>query len=70
LKVTGVIAPKEENVMKAKSLVLALALSAALFSGCSTRPAPRLVYQESQFASHLEYLRFCQRYALEERRCD
>jgi hypothetical protein len=55
--------------MKSKSVVLALAVSAILFSGCSTGPAPRWVYQESQFASRLEYLRFCQRYALQDGRC-
>ena len=55
--------------MKIKSIVLALALCAGLFAGCSTRPAPRLVYQESQFASRLEYLRFCQRYEMRTGRC-
>jgi PBP1b-binding outer membrane lipoprotein LpoB len=56
--------------MKIQSIVLALALSAAFFAGCATGPAPRLVYKESQFANRLEYLRFCQRYALHDRRCD
>ena len=44
--------------MKITSMVLAIALSAAIFAGCSTSPAPRLVYQQSQFESRLEYLRF------------
>jgi hypothetical protein len=48
--------------MKIKSLVLALSLSAALFAGCATQPAPRLTYRQSQFTSRLEYLRFCQQY--------
>ena len=56
--------------MKITSIVLATALSAALFSACATQPAPRLVYKESQFANRLEYLRFCQRYAMHDRRCD
>jgi len=56
--------------MTITSIVLAIALSAAIFAGCSTSPAPRLVYQQSQFASGGEYLRFCQRYAMHERRCD
>jgi hypothetical protein len=34
-----------------------------------TRPAPRLLYKESQFASRVEYLRFCQRYAMFDNRC-
>jgi len=55
--------------MKIASIVLAVALSAAVFAGCSTRPAPRLVYEQSQFTSRLEYLRFCQRYALYDYRC-
>ena len=36
----------------------------------TTGPAPRLVYEQSQFASRVEYLRFCQRYAMYDRRCD
>ena len=56
--------------MKITSIVLAAVLSAAFFSACATQPAPRLVYEESQFASRLEYLRFCQRYAMYDRRCD
>ena len=56
--------------MRVTSIVLAVVLSAGLFSGCSTGPAPRLVYKESQFANRLEYLRFCQRYAMYDRRCD
>jgi hypothetical protein len=54
--------------MKATSFVLALTLCAALFASCST--SPRWVYKESQFASRLEYLRFCQRYALRDYRCE
>jgi len=56
--------------MTITSIVLAVALSAAIFAGCSTNPAPRLVYEHSQFASRGEYLKFCQRYAMHERRCD
>jgi hypothetical protein len=56
--------------MKIRSLVLAAVLSAAFFAGCASRPAPRLVYKEEQFANRLEYLRFCQRYALQDNRCD
>jgi hypothetical protein len=56
--------------MKTKSIVLALAVSAALFSACATQPAPRLVYKESQFASRLEYLRFCQKNEPLSSRCD
>ena len=56
--------------MKIQSIVLAVALCATFLSGCATGPAPRLVYQESQFASRLEYLRFCQRYAMFDYRCD
>jgi hypothetical protein len=55
--------------MSTKTTVLALALSAVFFAGCATGPAPRLVYEESQFANRLEYLRFCQRYALHDNRC-
>jgi len=56
--------------MKFTSIVLAGHSFSAFFAGCATRPAPRLVYKESQFANRLEYLRFCQRYALHDRRCD
>ena len=56
--------------MTITSIVLAVALSAAIFAGCSTSPAPRLVYQQSQFASRLEYLRFCQHYELLTYRCE
>jgi hypothetical protein len=56
--------------MKFVSIVLAVTLSGAFFGGCATSPAPRLVYKESQFANRLEYLRFCQRYALLDYRCD
>jgi hypothetical protein len=48
--------------MKIKSIVLALALSAAFVSGCATGPAPRLGYQESQFTRRVDYLRLCQQY--------
>ena len=56
--------------MNITSIVLVVALCAAIFTGCATNPAPRLAYQHSQFASRGEYLRFCQRYAMHERRCD
>ena len=56
--------------MKIESIVFAVALCVAFFAGCATQPAPRLVYKESQFASRLEYQRFCQRYAMQDDRCD
>ena len=56
--------------MRHTSIVLAVTLYATLFAACTTQPAPPLVYKESQFASRLEYLRFCQRYAMQDRRCD
>jgi hypothetical protein len=56
--------------MKFTSFILAVSLCAAFFAGCSTGPAPRLVYERSEFASGLEYLRFCQRNALHDHRCD
>jgi hypothetical protein len=56
--------------MKLISMALAVSLYAAFLNGCSTEPAPRLVYKESQFANRLEYLRFCQRYAMQDHRCD
>ena len=54
--------------MKITSMVLAVALSAAIFVGCG--PFPRLVYEQSQFSSRVEYLRFCQHYAMYDHRCD
>lgn len=60
----------KENAMKFTYLILAVSLYAAFFAGCSTGPTPRLVYERSEFASGLEYLRFCQRNALLEHRCD
>ena len=42
--------------MKITSMVLAVALCAAIFVGCG--PFPRLVYEQSQFSSRVEYLRF------------
>jgi hypothetical protein len=56
--------------MKINSLVLALVLCSAFFAGCATGPYPRLAYEQSQFANRLEYLRFCQRYALMTDYCD
>ena len=35
--------------MNITSMVLAVGLSAAIFAGCSTSPARRLVYEQSQF---------------------
>jgi hypothetical protein len=55
--------------MKIGSMVLALTLCAAFFAGCSTPPAGRLVYKESQFANRLEYMRFCQLYEQQTHRC-
>jgi hypothetical protein len=54
--------------MSLKSMLLALVLCAVSIAGCATR-SPRLVYEESQFANRLEYLRFCQRYAMFDNRC-
>ena len=51
-------------------IVLVVALCAAIFVGCSTGPVPRLVYEQSQFSSRVEYLRFCQHYELHTYRCD
>ena len=56
--------------MNITSMVLAVALSAAVFVGCSTGPFPRLVYEQSQFSSRVEYLRFCQHYELRTHRCE
>jgi hypothetical protein len=58
------------NAMKIASLVLAVSFCAAFVAGCSTQPAPRLVYKQSQFDSRLEYLRFCQNNELQTRRCE
>jgi hypothetical protein len=36
----------------------------------SDEPRPAIgLYEQSQFASRVEYLRFCQRYAMYDRRC-
>jgi hypothetical protein len=56
--------------MKITSITVAVILSAGLFSACATQPAPRWFYKESQFSSRVEYLRFCQRYALYDRQCE
>jgi hypothetical protein len=56
--------------MRIPLLALVLALSAALYSGCSTRPIGRLSYHESQFANRVEYLRFCQTNDLLGRHCN
>ena len=53
--------------MNITSMVLAVALCAAIFVGCG--PFPRLVYEQSQFSSRVEYLRFCQHYELGTYRC-
>jgi hypothetical protein len=55
--------------MRIKSILLALALS-GFFYGCSTVPAGRMSYQESQFANRVEYLRFCQTNDLLGRHCE
>jgi hypothetical protein len=62
--------PVGEDIMKITSITVAVILSAGLFSACATQPAPRWFYKESQFSSRVEYLRFCQRYALHDRQCD
>jgi PBP1b-binding outer membrane lipoprotein LpoB len=56
--------------MKIKSIILAIALSATFVAGCTAGPYPRVTYEQSQFANRVEYLRFCQRYALDTHRCD
>ena len=56
--------------MKLTTWVLTATLCVAFLSACATKPAPRWVYKQSQFASRLEYLRFCQRYALLDYRCE
>jgi hypothetical protein len=61
---------RKGNHMKILYIVLALAFTAAYFGGCSTQPASRSVYKESRFANSLEHLRFCQRHAPLESRCD
>ena len=50
-----------------KNLLLVL----LLIAGCGAVPAPgRLAYRESQFASRLEYLRFCMHYEMASGRCE
>jgi hypothetical protein len=61
---------KGKDNVKLTSIVLAMALSAALVAACTTGPAPRLVYKESQFNSRLEYIRFCQHHEMRTGRCD
>ena len=56
--------------MKIYTIIVALAVSAAVFAGCVTQPAPRRVYKESQFSSRLEYLRFCQHHEMRSGRCE
>ena len=56
--------------MKIQSIVLALALCGAFFAGCSTPPTGRLLYQRSQFANRLDYVRFCQHNELQTGRCE
>ncbi len=40
------------------------------FRPLSDESRPRLVYEQSQFSSRVEYLRFCQHYAMYDRRCE
>jgi hypothetical protein len=49
---------------------LAIAVCAGFLTGCATDPYPRKTYERSQFANRVEYLRYCQRYALDTHRCD
>ncbi|MDH3444657.1 MAG: hypothetical protein OEN50_12070 [Deltaproteobacteria bacterium] len=56
--------------MKIRSIVLSVTLCSAFLIGCSTQPAGRLVYRESQFASRLDYLRYCQEHELFTGRCE
>ena len=57
--------------MNMTSMVLAVALCAAIFAGCATSPVPRLVSTSSPNSpGRVEYLRFCQRYELLTYRCE
>jgi hypothetical protein len=51
--------------MKVSTIVIAIAVCAGFLTGCATGSHPRETYEQSQFANRLEYLRFCQRYALD-----
>jgi len=43
--------------------VLCGTIAALLLTDCASRPTPtRYVYQQSQFSSRVEYLRFCDHY--------
>jgi hypothetical protein len=55
--------------METKSTLLAMVCAAILLNGCATREPDKLVYRQDQFASRLEYLRFCQHYELLTYRC-
>jgi hypothetical protein len=52
--------------MKTGLVITALVLA---LSSCASRAPTRSVYRETQFASRLEYLRFCQHFELQTYRC-
>jgi hypothetical protein len=52
--------------MKKVLVLVALTFSLATCSSCAHI---RYVYEESQFANRLEYLRFCQHYEMATYRC-
>ena len=56
--------------MKIESLVIVASLCTVFLAACSTRPSGPLVYRESQFASRLEFLRYCQEHELYTNRCE
>jgi len=55
--------------MKIKATLLAAICASILLGGCATQEPVKLVYRQDQFASRLEYLRFCQHYELLNYRC-
>jgi hypothetical protein len=55
--------------MKIKSILLAPICASILLGGCAARRPGKLVYRQDQFASRLEYVRFCQHYELLTYRC-
>lgn len=61
---------RKGNIMRHTSTFLAVSLCGTIFSACATQQPPRWVYNQSQFASRVDYLRFCQRNALHDYRCE
>jgi hypothetical protein len=62
-------ANNKENPMKIKSTLLTAICASILLGGCATPEPGKLVYRQDQFASRLEYVRFCQHYELLTYRC-